>query len=80
MINVRRGQTRADSPSLRDGDGTREFVRLGWLAKPLPTEEYVRRLVDGAPPLTVEQKSRLAAILVHAVDSVAADQSRGDAA
>jgi hypothetical protein len=79
--NARRGQTRADPSAFkRDGDDTREVVGLDWLGKAHATEEYVRQLVDSAPPLTVEQKSRLAPILVHAVESAVADQSNGDAA
>ncbi len=27
-------------------------------------EDYIRRLVDGAPPLTAEQRARIAAILL----------------
>jgi hypothetical protein len=81
VLNARRGQTGADASAVnRESNDTRAIVELGWQAKALATEEYVRQLVDSAPPLTVEQKSRLAAILVHAVESAAADQSHGDAA
>ncbi|AVT37400.1 hypothetical protein C6W10_14030 [Plantactinospora sp. BB1] len=33
------------------------------------TAEYIRRLVDGAPPLTEEQRARLAGLLAPAGDS-----------
>lgn len=81
VSNARRGQTHADSSAFkREGDDTRGIVRLGGLANAPATEECVRQVVDRAPPLTVEQKSRLAAILAHPVESAAADQSHGDAA
>ncbi len=31
--------------------------------KAIKAEEYIRRLVDAAPPLTVEQRDRLASLL-----------------
>jgi hypothetical protein len=50
------------------------------MASALGTERYLRWLVESAPPLTVEQQSRLAAILAPALAEVAADRANGDAA
>ncbi len=56
-----RARVGALSRSRRDDDA--ELVAARQNLKALKLEEYVRRVVSEAPPLTPEQRDRIAAIL-----------------
>ena len=80
MVSAKRRGRNAYSPLREHGGHTPQVVEPHSMTRALATEHYLRWLVDSAPPLTVEQKSRLAAILAPAVAEVAADRANGDAA
>ncbi len=54
----------ADQPNTNDPDRFREMQRKSAKARSVRrAEDYIRRLVDNAPPLTDEQRDRLAVLL-----------------
>jgi hypothetical protein len=80
VVNAKRRRRDGSSPISEHGDHTPQGVESRNVAGALATEHYLRWLVDSAPPLTVDQKSRLAALLAPAVAEVPADRANGDAA
>jgi hypothetical protein len=80
VVNAKRRGRDAYSPISEHSGHTPQIVEHRRMARALTTKEYLRWLVDIAPPLTVEQKSRLAAILAPAVAEAAAERANGDAA
>lgn len=66
-------RTLADAPPL-DPEGARQVLAI------LHRQDYIRRVVDEAPPLTDEQRIRLAAVLNEgrAVPPSALEAAAGD--
>jgi hypothetical protein len=79
VLNVKRRRGHTDSAISERSEHPPEVVEPH-VFRTLAAEQYLRQLVDNAPPLTVEQKSRLAAILAPVVAAAAADRTQGDGA
>ena len=67
LAQLRAGIARAERDSRRTGDPSQSVAaRREYAAAKI--EDYVRRTVDAAPPLTDEQRSRLATLLRPVAD------------
>jgi hypothetical protein len=62
LAQLRAGIARAERDSRRTGDQSpADAARREYAVAKI--EDYVRRTVDAAPPLTIEQRTRLASLL-----------------